>query len=152
MIDKMGTDLFLRKTGTDLFLEKNKSVPISWKGGYIGLFLLAVVLGLAGCGGGDTVVDPEANKLLVIGIDSADWRLLSGIEALNGILLATLVGFSVLVPYVGAAVVTVPIALIAYFQFGWGWDFGQVMIAYAVIQALDGNVLVPLLFSRRGKR
>ena len=50
-----------------------------------------------------------------------------------------------LVPYVGAAVVTVPIALIAYFQFGWGWDFGKVMIAYAIIQALDGNLLVPLL-------
>lgn len=62
-------------------------------------------------------------------------------------LLATLVGFSVLIPYVGAAVVTLPIALVAFFQWGWGWDFGYVMIAYAVIQALDGNVLVPLLFS-----
>jgi putative permease len=62
-------------------------------------------------------------------------------------LLATIVGFSVLVPYVGAAVATIPIALIAFFQFGWGWDFGQVMIAYAIIQALDGNLLVPLLFS-----
>ncbi|MBT8040958.1 MAG: AI-2E family transporter [Gammaproteobacteria bacterium] len=62
-------------------------------------------------------------------------------------LLATLVGFSVLVPYVGAAVVTIPIGLLAYFQFGWGWEFGQVMIAYAIIQALDGNLLVPLLFS-----
>jgi putative permease len=62
-------------------------------------------------------------------------------------LLATLVGFSVLIPYVGAAVVTLPIALVAFFQWGWGWDFGKVMIAYAVIQALDGNVLVPLLFS-----
>lgn len=62
-------------------------------------------------------------------------------------LLATIVGFSVLVPYVGAAVATIPIALIAFFQFGWGWDFGQVIIAYAIIQALDGNLLVPLLFS-----
>jgi len=62
-------------------------------------------------------------------------------------LLATLVGFSVLIPYVGAAVATFPIALIAYFQFGWSWGFGHVMIAYAVIQALDGNLLVPLLFS-----
>jgi putative permease len=53
----------------------------------------------------------------------------------------------VLVPYVGAAVVTIPIGLLAYFQFGWGWEFGQVMIAYAIIQALDGNLLVPLLFS-----
>jgi putative permease len=62
-------------------------------------------------------------------------------------LLATVVGFSVLVPYIGAAVATIPIALIAFFQFGWGWDFGQVIIAYAIIQALDGNLLVPLLFS-----
>ncbi|MEE8495698.1 MAG: AI-2E family transporter, partial [Xanthomonadales bacterium] len=62
-------------------------------------------------------------------------------------LLATLVGFSVLIPYIGAAVVTIPIALIAYFQFGWSWGFGHIMIAYAVIQALDGNLLVPLLFS-----
>jgi putative permease len=62
-------------------------------------------------------------------------------------LLATIVGFSVLVPYIGAAVATLPIAIVAYFQFGWGWDFGQVMIAYAIIQALDGNLLVPLMFS-----
>ena len=62
-------------------------------------------------------------------------------------LLATIVGFSVLVPYIGAAVATIPIALIAFFQFGWGWEFGQVIIAYAIIQALDGNLLVPLLFS-----
>ena len=62
-------------------------------------------------------------------------------------LLATLVGFSVLIPYIGAAVVTIPIALIAFFQFGWSWGFGNIMIAYAVIQALDGNLLVPLLFS-----
>jgi putative permease len=58
-----------------------------------------------------------------------------------------MVGFSVLIPYIGAAVVTIPIAFVAYFQWGWGWDFGQVIIAYAIIQALDGNVLVPLLFS-----
>jgi putative permease len=63
------------------------------------------------------------------------------------VLLATLVGFSVLIPYIGAAVVTIPIAFVAFFQYGWGWDFGQVMIAYAIIQALDGNLLVPLLFS-----
>lgn len=62
-------------------------------------------------------------------------------------LLATMVGFSVLIPYVGAAVATLPIAVVAYFQFGWGWDFGQIMIAYAIIQALDGNLLVPLMFS-----
>lgn len=62
-------------------------------------------------------------------------------------LLATLVGFSVIIPYIGAAVVTLPVALIAYFQWGWGAQFGYVVFAYGLIQALDGNVLVPLLFS-----
>ena len=62
-------------------------------------------------------------------------------------LLAAVTGFSVLVPYVGATVVTFPVAAVAYAQWGPGADMGWVLFAYAVIQALDGNVLVPLLFS-----
>ena len=62
-------------------------------------------------------------------------------------LLSFLVGLSVLVPYVGAAVVTIPVILIAWFQWGWGTDFITLVVAYLVIQALDGNLLVPLLFS-----
>jgi putative permease len=62
-------------------------------------------------------------------------------------LLGLVVGLSVLVPFVGAAVVTLPVALVAIFQFGWTWEMAWVLIAYGVIQALDGNVLVPLLFS-----
>ena len=63
------------------------------------------------------------------------------------VLLATLVGLSVIIPYIGAAVVTLPIAAIAFFQWGWSAEFGYILFAYGVIQALDGNVLVPLLFS-----
>lgn len=62
-------------------------------------------------------------------------------------LLSLLVGLSVVIPYIGAAVVTVPVAMIALFAFGWGSHFIWVMVAYGIIQALDGNVLVPLLFS-----
>ncbi len=62
-------------------------------------------------------------------------------------LLAALVGISVIIPYVGAAVVTIPVVLIAWFQWGWGSDFIYVVVAYLIIQALDGNLLVPLLFS-----
>lgn len=62
-------------------------------------------------------------------------------------LLATLVGFSVLIPYIGAAVVTVPVALVGLFQFGFSATLFWIVFAYLVIQALDGNVLVPLLFS-----
>lgn len=62
-------------------------------------------------------------------------------------LLGVLVGLSVIIPYIGAAVVTIPVAMIGYFQWGWSADFAYVMLAYGIIQALDGNVLVPLLFS-----
>jgi putative permease len=62
-------------------------------------------------------------------------------------LLSLLVGLSVIIPYVGATVVTIPVALIAFFQFGAGSTFGYVMLVYGVIQFLDGNLLVPLLFS-----
>ena len=62
-------------------------------------------------------------------------------------LLATIVGFSVLVPYIGAAVVTLPVAIVAFYQFGWSGTFAWIMAAYGIIQVLDGNALVPLLFS-----
>ncbi len=62
-------------------------------------------------------------------------------------LLAVLVGLSVIIPYIGAAVVTLPVLLIAWFQWGWGSEFIWLAVTYGVIQALDGNVLVPMLFS-----
>lgn len=62
-------------------------------------------------------------------------------------LLAVVVGVSVLVPYIGATVATIPVALIGLFQWGLGNEFMVLMVVYAVIQALDGNVLVPILFS-----
>ena len=62
-------------------------------------------------------------------------------------LLALLVGLSVIVPYIGATLVTLPVVMVGYFQFGVGSEFYWVIGAYTVIQVLDGNVLVPLLFS-----
>jgi len=62
-------------------------------------------------------------------------------------LLALLTGLSVLVPYIGVAVVTVPVALVALFQFGVTGSFFVALGAYAVIQFLDGNLVAPLLLS-----
>lgn len=62
-------------------------------------------------------------------------------------LLAVIVGVSVLIPFVGAAIVTLPVFAVAVLQFGWSLDLGWIMLAYLFIQFLDGNVLVPLLFS-----
>ncbi len=61
--------------------------------------------------------------------------------------LALIVGISVIVPFIGAAVVTVPVALLGFVQWGWSLEFAYLMITYSIIQALDGNVLVPILFS-----
>lgn len=61
--------------------------------------------------------------------------------------LSLFIGLSVIIPYVGAVAVTIPVALIAWFQWGASSEFAYVMIAYLVVQFLDGNVLVPILFS-----
>ena len=63
------------------------------------------------------------------------------------VLLSFLVGISVIIPFVGAVVVTLPIAIIGYFQWGFEARLGYLLVAYQIIQILDGNVLVPLLFS-----
>ncbi len=61
--------------------------------------------------------------------------------------LSLFVGLSVIIPYVGAVAVTIPVALIAWFQWGPSSEFIYLMAAYLIVQALDGNLLVPLLFS-----
>jgi putative permease len=63
-------------------------------------------------------------------------------------LLAVLMGVQVIIPYIGATLVTFPVLAVAYFQWGLsGDDFMYIVIAYSIIQALDGVVLVPVLFS-----
>ena len=63
-------------------------------------------------------------------------------------LLAVLMGLQVIIPYIGATLVTFPVLGVAYFQWGLGGDeFMYMVIAYSIIQALDGVVLVPVLFS-----
>lgn len=63
------------------------------------------------------------------------------------LLLSVAVGLSVLVPYIGAVLVSIPVALVALFQFGLAPDFYYIMLAFVVSQLLDGNLLVPFLFS-----
>lgn len=62
-------------------------------------------------------------------------------------LLSALVGFSVLIPYIGAFGMTVPVMLVAYAQWGFEAQTLYVLIVYGILQMLDGNVLVPVLFS-----
>ncbi|MGB3620475.1 AI-2E family transporter [Ketobacter sp. MCCC 1A13808] len=87
----------------------------------------------------------KALEILIVGSVTYVTFVLLGVN--YAALLGMLVGLSVVVPYIGATVVTIPVAVVAYFQFGWGPEFMWVLVSYGIIQGLDGNLLVPILFS-----
>ena len=84
-------------------------------------------------------------EMVVVGVATWIAFLLFGLN--YSLLLAVLVGLSVLIPYIGAFAVTIPVVGVALFQFGLGTEFWSLFAVYLIIQALDGNVLVPVLFS-----
>jgi len=83
----------------------------------------------------------------IIGVGVATYIVFLYMGIHYPLLLAFLTGLSVLIPYIGAVVVTIPIAIISYLQWGWSADFGYLMVAHLCIQGIDGNFIVPLLFS-----
>lgn len=87
----------------------------------------------------------KAIEILIVGSLSYLVFLILGLN--YAALLALLVGLSVLIPYIGATVVTFPVLLVGYMQWGFSSEFLWLFVSYGVIQFLDGNVLVPLLFS-----
>jgi len=84
-------------------------------------------------------------EILIVG--SVSYITFAILDLRYSVLLAVAVGLSVLIPYIGAAAVTVPVAIVGLFQWGLAPQFYWLLIAYGIIQALDGNVLVPVLFS-----
>jgi putative permease len=84
-------------------------------------------------------------EILLVGFATYVGFLVFGLN--YAVLLSILVGLSVVIPYIGAVVVTIPVVIIALFQFGFTNQFYYVVAVYLIIQGLDGNVLVPLLFS-----
>ena len=85
-------------------------------------------------------------EILIVGVVSYITFAIFGLN--YAFLLAVIVGLSVVVPYIGATLVTIPVAAVAFFQWGLASEFYWLMIAYLVIQALDGNLLVPWLFDK----
>lgn len=88
-------------------------------------------------------------EMLIVGVAAFILFYLYGLS--YTILLATLVGLSVFVPVVGAIVMTVPVVLVAFLKFGFSQQLIWVTLAYIVLQQLDGNVLVPILFAEVNK-
>ena len=87
----------------------------------------------------------KAIEIVIIGSVSLIVFAMLGLQ--YAVLLASLVGLSVLIPYIGATVVTIPVLLVGYLQWGLTDQFAWLVALYALIQILDGNLLVPLLFS-----
>ncbi len=84
-------------------------------------------------------------ELVAVGVASYIFFAIMGLQ--YAMLLGVLTGISVLIPFLGATLVTLPIIFVAFFQWGISPEFGYLLLGYGIIQAIDGNVLVPLLFS-----
>lgn len=91
----------------------------------------------------------KAIEIIVVGLAAYIVFFFFGLN--YPVLLAVVIGLSVIVPYIGATVATVPVFLVAFFQWGFTGELYWVMIAYAILQVLDGNVLVPVIFSETVK-
>ena len=117
----LGRNFIPQKRGILLKVWQEVHVQI---GNYIrGKFLEAIIV---------TVV--SYISFLILGLDYS-------------LLLAALVGLSVFIPYIGAIVVTIPVLAVGLIQWGASAHFWYLVIVYSIIIAVDGNVLVPLLFS-----
>jgi len=84
-------------------------------------------------------------ELLLIGIAST--MAFFVLDLRYAVLLGVLVGVSVIIPYIGATVVTIPVLAVAFFQWGWSTEFIVLTVTYFTIQAIDAVILVPVLFS-----
>lgn len=129
-----------------LFMLKDKTVILSW-----GRQFLPDNLDLAAS------VWQEANTQVANYIRGKCWEMLivwaasyaafmmAGLQF--SMVAALFVGLSALIPYLGVVVMGVVMALIAFVQWGITGDFVFVLVAYAIIQVVDGLVLAPLLLS-----
>ena len=85
-------------------------------------------------------------EVVILGL--ASYMTFSALGLNYAVLLSVFMGLQVIIPYVGATLVTFPVLGVAFFQWGFSGDeFMYIVIAYSIIQAIDGVVLVPLLFS-----
>jgi len=86
-------------------------------------------------------------EMIIVGIITTIAFLWLGLN--YAVLLGVLVGVSVLIPYVGVILITVPVVAVGYMQWGLDFHFLYLMIIYVGLMILDGNILIPLLFSEK---
>jgi putative permease len=87
----------------------------------------------------------KALQIVIVGSVTYVVLALLGLDAAP--VLAVVIGISVIIPFVGATVVLVPLFLAGFLQWGVSSELLQVMVAYLAIHLVDANILVPLIFS-----
>jgi len=93
----------------------------------------------------DNYVRGKLLEIAIVGVAAYAVFVLFGLQ--YAVLLGALSGLSVLLPFVGAIAVAIPVAGVAYLQWGLGDEWVYVLAAYTAIQMIDGYVLNPLLMS-----
>ena len=88
-------------------------------------------------------------EILIVSVVSVIAFAVLGID--YAVLLCVGVGLSVIIPYIGIILVTIPIVIIAFFQWGWSAHCFYLLLAYTIIAVADANILVPILFSEKMK-
>ena len=84
-------------------------------------------------------------EIIIVGLASTVVFAILGLQ--YAILLGSLVGLAVIVPYIGAIVVTIPVVIVALMEWGLAAHFLYFIIAYVAILILDAYFLVPILFA-----
>jgi putative permease len=129
------------------FMLKDKRLILDWLSGFIpeehGLAVLVW----------DEVYDQFFNYLRgkvleILFVWAINYAAFAIIGLKYSVILSMFVGIAVLVPYIGAAVMFIPVFLTAFFQWGTGAQTIWTVLAYMVLHALDGNLAAPLLLSR----
>ncbi|MBF0195949.1 MAG: AI-2E family transporter [Magnetococcales bacterium] len=66
-------------------------------------------------------------------------------------LIGILTGLSVLIPFLGLAVVTIPVLVLGVFQWGLSWEALNPLAVYAILQMVDGNAVAPIILGETVK-
>jgi putative permease len=87
----------------------------------------------------------KALQIVIVG--TVTWVVFALLDLNAAPALAIVIGISVIIPFVGATVVLVPLFIAGFLQWGFSPELFQVMLAYLAIHLVDANILVPLIFS-----
>ena len=84
-------------------------------------------------------------EIIIVSIVSSVAFYFLGLQ--YSLLLGALVGISVIVPYVGAVIATIPVVVLGLYQWGFTPHFWYMILVYVIIIVADAYGLQPWLFS-----